>query len=284
MNLNRRDMMMGAAGVVAASPFAPPVVPRGPDTRCNFTGAVKQGGLVIGRAPGGQRVSVDGTPVNLSAAGTFAFGFAFDRTDPSHVAIGYADGSREELDVLPIVRQYEVQAISGLPPKLVSPSAKDQARIDREHALVAEVRKTDSDSIWFSDPFDWPATGIISSAFGSSRSLNGVKQVPHFGVDIAAGAGAPILAPASGRVLIAEEFLLEGNFTMLDHGHGVFTSYMHQSKHLVKSGENVDRGQKIGLVGQTGRATGPHLHWGMNWFQVRLDPSLSTRSVTPTRS
>jgi len=249
--------------------------------RYRFFSERKQGGLVVGQAESAKRATLDGAPLRLSPEGIFAFGLAYDQTKPSRLTLAYGDGTEADLDVTPAVRQYEVQNVTGLPPNLVSPSPEDQQRIQREHALVAEARKADTGETWFAEPFEWPANGVITSLFGSQRSLNGVRSAPHFGVDIAAAEGAPVRAPANAKVLIAQEFLLEGNYTMLDHGHGVFTGYMHQSKSSVKPGDSVERGQQIGLVGKTGRATGPHLHWSLNWFQVRLDPSLSARLPAP---
>ena len=104
------------------------------------------------------------------------------------------------------------------------------------------------------------------------------------GVDMANAEGTPIRAPANATVSIADDFYLDGGFTLLDHGHGVSTCYLHQSKRMVQAGDIVQRGQVIGLIGQTGRATGPHLHWAMNWFQVKLDPSLSTLTPLPPRT
>jgi murein DD-endopeptidase MepM/ murein hydrolase activator NlpD len=183
--------------------------------------------------------------------------------------------------VTPVARKYEVQRISGLPEAFVTPPPEIAARIAAEHARIAEERKRDSELASFAEPFDWPAAGIMSGVFGSQRILNGEPKSPHFGVDIAAPEGTPVHAPADGIVSDSSECYLEGNFTMIDHGHGVFTSYFHQSKRVVASGDRVQRGALIGLVGKTGRATGPHLHWGMNWFQVRLDPSRSTRTLAP---
>ncbi len=124
----------------------------------------------------------------------------------------------------------------------------------------------------------------MSGVFGSQRIDNGTPMSPHFGVDMANATGTPIRSPTDAIVLLTDEFYLEGGFTLLDHGHGVFTHYMHQSKRLVAVGDAVKRGDPIGHIGQTGRATGPHLHWGMNWFQVKLDPSLSTRTSAPPRT
>ena len=117
--------------------------------------------------------------------------------------------------------------------------------------------------------------------FGSQRIDNGVAMSPHYGVDMAAPVGTPIHAPADGVVSISDDYYLDGGFTLIDHGQGVSTSYLHQSRRLVKAGDAVRRGQRIGAIGATGRATGAHLHWAMNWFQVRLDPSRSTRKPKP---
>ena len=278
---SRREIAFGGAAIAALA-IAP--TGRAQAARIQLSGSMKQGGLVIGRAAGAVSARVDSAPVKVSPDGIFTFGLEYDQTTPSLVAVGFSDGSSETASVAAVIRQYETQTINGLPEHLVKPTAEEQKRIDGEHARVAEARKTNSDATWFAEPFDWPADGIISGLFGSQRILNGVPSAPHFGVDIAAGEGAPIRACASATVLLADEFFLEGNFTLLDHGHGVFTSYMHQSKLLVKLGDQIERGQMIGRVGKTGRATGPHLHWGMNWFQVRLDPSLSTRLPAPTKA
>jgi murein DD-endopeptidase MepM/ murein hydrolase activator NlpD len=157
-------------------------------------------------------------------------------------------------------------------------------RRKREVAMIVAARAKDTEADWFAKKFDWPARGIVSGVFGSRRILNGKPMDPHFGVDIAAPAGTPIAAPAPARVALAgPDFYLEGGLTILDHGHGVTTCYLHQRKQLVKEGDTVARGQVIGEVGMTGRATGPHLHWGMNWFQMRLDPSRSVGTPAPVK-
>jgi murein DD-endopeptidase MepM/ murein hydrolase activator NlpD len=253
-------------------------------SRVSLTGSMEQGSLVIGKVDPGSDVKINGGTVLVSKDGTFAFGFEYDQKSPMALAIKFPDGTSETREVAAVARKYEVQSITGLPQHLVTPSPEEQARIAREHARVAEARKRDSNYDWFAEPLDWPASGIISGLFGSQRILNGIPSAPHFGVDIAAPEGAPIHAPAGAKVLIADAFLLEGNYTQLDHGHGVFTGYLHQSRQLVKEGDAVARGQQIGAVGKTGRATGPHLHWAMNWFQVRLDPSRSTRTPAPART
>jgi murein DD-endopeptidase MepM/ murein hydrolase activator NlpD len=275
--IHRRSFLAASAALAAL-----PRAAFAQDARMTLPSVTPQGSLVVGKTLPGTSVKVDSRILHLSPEGQFAFGLEYDQTKPSKLVAVYPDGTSQTLDVIPDLRQYEVQKINGLPEQQAHPSAPDiVARIQHEHALVGEARKTDSDLTFFAEPLDWPAKGIISGVFGSQRILNGVPAAPHFGVDIAGGEGAPIHAPAGGTVLLAEQFFLEGGYTLIDHGHGVFTGYMHQSVQLVRAGDAVTRGQQIGNIGHTGRATGPHLHWQMNWFNVRLDPSLSTRTPKP---
>ncbi|HXL98834.1 MAG TPA: M23 family metallopeptidase [Rhizomicrobium sp.] len=277
--MGRRLFLAGSAALTVL-----PRIAFAQGARTTLGGSTMQGGLAVGKTEPGAAITVDAKPVRVSSRGDFAFGFAYDQKTPSIVAARYADGTTETHDVTPTARQYETQSVNQLPQKFVTPPPEDEARVHREHERLAQARLVDSDMDWFAEPLDWPAKGIISGVFGSQRILNGVPSAPHFGVDIAGGQGAPIHAPANATVLMAEDFFLEGGFTLLDHGHGVFTEYLHQSKFLVKPGDSVARGQPIGEIGMSGRATGPHLHWAMNWFQVRLDPSLSTATPAPPKA
>jgi len=249
--------------------------------RLVIKGAMEQGSLALGYAQKGASVSVDGEKLRLSPGGVFAFGFAYDQSKPSTVAVTWPDGTMETETYLPTVRRYEIQRVNGLPQNTVTPPPEVLARIKTEAAAIYEARQRDTDGSDFLNGFDWPAPGIESGVFGSQRIDNGVPMAPHFGVDMAAPTGTPIHAPADGTVSLSADHYLNGGFTLIDHGQGVSTSYLHQSKRLVREGETVKRGQLIGHIGKTGRATGPHLHWAMNWFEVRLDPSLSTRKPKP---
>jgi murein DD-endopeptidase MepM/ murein hydrolase activator NlpD len=251
--------------------------------RLTFAGPLEQGSLVVGTAKGAA-VAVNGLPARVSPEGIFAFGFSYDQTKSNSIVAKFQDGKSEMREIVPVVRKYDIQTISGLPEKYVTPAPEALERIKRENALVTEVRKHDTAATAFAQPFDWPAKGIVSGTFGSQRIDNGTPMAPHFGVDIAAPANSPIHAPADGIVSLAEpDFYLTGGTTMLDHGHGVSTVYIHQNELRVKLGDAVKRGDLIGLVGMKGRATGPHLHWGMNWFQMRLDPSRSTATPAPDK-
>ncbi len=277
--ITRRVALALGAGALAAPAWA-----RAATERLSLTGSMKQGGLVVGRTEPGARVTLDGEALRLSPEGVFCFGLEWDRTKPAHLAAQYADGAGDARDVTAIVRQYDVQHVNGLPQNTVTPPAEVIERIRAEHARLAAARKTDSEHVWFVDPFEWPAPGIMSGVFGSQRIDNGTPMAPHFGVDMANIEGTPIHAPADAVVLLTDEFYLEGGFMLLDHGHGVFTHYMHQSARLANVGDTVKRGDVIGRIGKSGRATGPHLHWGMNWFQMKLDPSLWTKTDRPPKA
>jgi murein DD-endopeptidase MepM/ murein hydrolase activator NlpD len=278
----RRSFLLGTVALALAPGCATAIPPR----RLSFSGAVKQGGLVIGKTEPGAQVTVNGTPVLISQNGLFAFGFEYDQKNRTVVSARFADGMMETRKLTPEARKYEVQRINGLPEQEAHPTDPAiVARIDRENRMIVEARKRDTPSVAFAEPFDWPVSGIISSLFGSQRFLNGIPSAPHFGIDIAAPEGTPIRAPADGTVSLAEpDFYLTGGTTVLDHGHSVFTIYIHQSALKAKTGDAVKRGDTIGLVGMKGRATGPHLHWGLNWFQMKLDPSLSTRTPAPAKA
>jgi murein DD-endopeptidase MepM/ murein hydrolase activator NlpD len=249
--------------------------------RFSVSGAMEQGSLALGTAPPGSQVALDGRPLAVMADGRFTFGFAYNQTKPSLVTVRYPDGGGDSKSFTPSVRQYEIQRVNGLPQETVTPPPQVEARIAREAAAIYLARLTESEGSDFLSGFDWPAPGIESGVFGSQRIDNGVPVEPHFGVDMAAPVGTPIHSPASGTVSISDDYYLDGGFTLIDHGQGVSTCYLHQSKRLVKAGDRVTRGQLIGHIGQTGRATGPHLHWAMNWFEVKLDPSRSTRKPKP---
>jgi len=268
--VHRRDVITGGLSLAA-------LVVLGAQARAEATlsGKLVQGALIRGRTEPGARVSIDGRRLAVSEDGQFAFGFAYNQVKRTTLKIVLTDGSTEERPIEPEKREYKVQRISGLPGKLVDPPADVLARIARENKLIGAARAHDTQKAWFAQDFGWPVTGTITGVYGSQRILNGVPKQPHFGVDIAAPEGRAIRAPADAVVAMAEEDLyFTGGTMILDHGHGVSTSYLHMSRLDVKVGERMGKGDVIGAVGKTGRATGPHLCWRLNWFQERLDPAL----------
>jgi murein DD-endopeptidase MepM/ murein hydrolase activator NlpD len=272
--VKRRAFLAGSLSCLALPVFADTV-------RFSVTGAMEQGSMALGSAPPGSQVALDGRPLDVTADGRFAFGFAYDQTKPSLVTVRYPDGGGDSRSFTPSVRQYEIERVNGLPQETVTPPREVLARINKEAETVYLARLRQSAGDDFISGFDWPAPGIESGVFGSQRIDNGVPVTPHFGVDMAAPVGTPIRAPASGVVTVTGEYYLDGGYTQIDHGQGISTGYLHQSRRQVAVGDRVTRGQLIGLIGQTGRATGPHLHWTLNWFEVKLDPSRSTRKPKP---
>lgn len=248
----------------------------------DLTGAAEQGGLVRGQTEPDARVTLDGRAVRVAPDGRFIFGFGRDA--PAHAALdlAFADGTKlhRELDVKP--RQWDIRRIDGLPARQVTPDPEMAARIRRDKEEVDRARAIDSDALFFETALQWPALGPISGIYGSQSILNGEPRQPHYGVDVAAPPGTPVAAAAPGTVSLAERDLyLTGGTIIIDHGYGLSTTYMHLSSVDVAAGQAVAAGQSIGKVGATGRVTGPHLDWRVNWYEVRLDPMLVAGPMPP---
>ena len=234
-----------------------------------------QGGMVIGQVEPGARVWADGRRIPLAPDGRFVLGFARKAAPVVRLKVRHADGKVERLRLKIAQRKYRVQRINGLPKRKVTPSKQDLARIRRDIAEVKAARAIERKAEDFTEPFIWPVTGPISGVYGSQRILNGKPRRPHMGVDIARPTGTRVVAPADGVVVFARpDLFFTGGTLIIDHGMRMNTTYCHLSKLLVKQGDHVRQGQPIGLVGATGRATGPHLHWGANVREVRIDPRL----------
>jgi len=266
-----------AAGIFALFLLLPffPALADAPEQGLNLRGPLVQGALVIGETVPSARVTLDGRALMVSSQGVFAFGFGRDHGPIAKLEVQFPDGRRETRTLSVAPRNYNIQRIDGIAPKFVSPPADALARIARESQQKKAARSVMRDATWFEQTFIWPAKGRISGVFGSQRFYNGEPRRPHYGVDIAADTGAPIVAPADGVVTLAEsDMYFEGGLIFLDHGQGVTSYYMHLSRIDVRPGETVRQGQSLGAVGSTGRSTGPHLHWAMFWHEAHLDPSV----------
>lgn len=235
---------------------------------------VLQGQLVVAHVVPGSTVVLDGQPLRVGADGTVVFGAGRDAPGPLQVTIRHGLAERRvRIAVTP--RDWPVERINGVPPKTVNPPPAIAARIAREQAGVAAARERDDNREDFLRGFVWPVHGRISGRFGNQRIYNGDPRAPHSGMDIAVPVGTPVRAPAAGVVTFAAPSLyLTGGTVLIDHGFGLSSNFLHLSKLEVHVGERVRQGQVIALSGKTGRATGPHLHWGFNWFGTRLDPLL----------
>lgn len=246
----------------------------------HLEGEFRQGGLVVGKTAPGAQVQVQGRQMRVSADGVFLIGIGRDDPGPVEIRITGAEG-RERIDRVPVVtRDYRIQRIDGLPEKQVSPPADVLERIRAEAAMTRAARSRDDPRTDFLAGFIWPLEGPVTGVYGSQRILNGQPRTPHFGVDVAAAVGTPVVAPADGVVsLVHPDMYYSGGTLVMDHGHGLSTTFIHLSRILVAEGQRVERGQVVAEVGATGRATGPHLDWRMNLLEIRLDPEL----VAPPR-
>ena len=243
-------------------------------TKVVLEGDFVQGGLVKGKINKDLDVKFKEKVLRKSTDGNFVIGFGRDHPKEVNLYI-FVDENwiLKKLDIKQ--RKYKTQVINGLQKKMVTPPQSFWDRIKKENRVIKEVRSLDSNVDFIFQKFNWPVQGIISGVFGSQRILNGKPKRPHYGIDIAAKKGTKVVAPTDSIVRMAEKNLYyTGGTIMLDHGHGVTSVYSHLSSIDVKVGEKVSKNQKIGEVGSTGRSTGPHLDWRVNWFDQRLDPLL----------
>ncbi|HUQ12677.1 MAG TPA: M23 family metallopeptidase [Novosphingobium sp.] len=247
--------------------------------RFEYAGEPTQGGWIRGRAPfGTTALSLDGAAVELSSDGIFLVAFDRDAT-PSATLVARIGEGRTVTETLAIApRAWPIEHIDADQRPAAIPSTEFQRIRAGELARIAAARSIHTASAGWRQDFRWPVTGRISGRFGSQRVYRGTPGSYHSGIDIAGGAGTTFVAPADGVVILAagEPFTLEGNLLMIDHGHGLNSAFLHASELLVREGEAVRRGQAIGRIGMTGRATGPHLHWSLKWREARLDPILLT--------
>ncbi len=171
-------------------------------------------------------------------------------------------------------KAYEEQHLTLQNKRWVDPTAEDLKRIAGDVRLSRKAYNTFRQTGEVPGRFRLPVTGRLSSPFGLRRFFNGEARNPHSGLDLAAPAGTPVQAPASGRVLATGNLFFNGNSIFIDHGQGLVTMFCHLSEIDVKAGQTIAAGDIIGKVGMTGRATGPHLHWSVSLNDSRVDPML----------
>jgi murein DD-endopeptidase MepM/ murein hydrolase activator NlpD len=238
-------------------------------------GEMTQGSLIRGQVPVGHQVWLNDIPLKISAEGYFAFGFGRDAKLTQQLR--WLDNKGEQhIKLLKLqVRTYNIQKIEGIPNQYVSPPKAVSDRIKQDNQQVANARTVDDERSDFYQDFIWPAAGPISGVYGSRRVFNGTPKRPHFGVDVASPTGTPVYAPADGIVtLFVADMYYSGGTMIIDHGHGVSSTFLHLSKGHVKAGTTIKQGDLVAEIGATGRATGAHLDWRINWFKERLDPAL----------
>jgi len=234
-----------------------------------------QGGLILGNTNPSNRIEFLGGEVRINPHGDFVVGLGRDAKPSVDLIETTASGKVITHTYAVEQRTYNEQKITGVPKKTVNVPESALPRIRKEVRATKKARKVDSELQYFLQKFIWPAQGIISGVYGSRRYYNGVPKRPHFGVDIAAPQGSAVIAPASGVItLVYENMYFSGGTVIMDHGHGISSTFIHLHKAHVKVGDAVKQGQLIAEIGSTGRSTGPHLDWRMNWFDQRLDPQL----------
>ena len=246
-----------------------------------FNAEPEQGGFIWGKVTPGSTVSLDGKPLDVLEDGTTFLGFGRDAAKTAELSVVAEGNSGQNCEqTLQVARRdYRIQRVEGVPAKTVHPPEEQLVRIRKEAAMVRKARAEHIERpeliAALIDGFIWPIEGPISGVYGSQRYYNGEPGRPHYGVDVAAAKGSVVHSPGAGVVTLAEpDLFYSGGTIVVDHGYSVSSSFLHLSKVLVKVGDEVKAGDILGEVGATGRATGPHLDWRMNWRKARIDPQL----------
>jgi murein DD-endopeptidase MepM/ murein hydrolase activator NlpD len=263
--LKRRVLLLAGLALCAA----PVLAAARPWT---LRGEFEQGAVLFGHTDPAAQVALDGRKLSLTSKGDFVFGFDRDAGPDAELSVTLPGQAAVVKHYTVRKRDWKIQHVEGLPPELVNPPPETEARIAAEAELIHAARGRDTASNDFTQAFIWPSKGRVSGVFGSQRILNGTPKQPHYGVDVAVPTGTRVTAPAGGIVTLAQpDLYFTGGTVIIDHGHGLFTVLVHLSKLLVREGQRVSRGEEMALSGATGRATGPHLHWGMYWFEAHVD-------------
>ncbi|WP_286232460.1 M23 family metallopeptidase [Thalassotalea sediminis] len=241
-------------------------------------GEIQQGGLIIGKTLPKSKVTLDNENLMLSPDGDFVFGFSRDENKTHTLIVKHPNGKVITKTLKPKAQSYNIQRVEGIAKKIMNPDPESVKRAKKDAEQVYLARNHVSKRVDFANGFIAPAKGTITGVYGSQRFYNGKPGRPHYGLDYAGPTGTPVTAPASGVVtLYVPDMFYSGGTMIIDHGHGVTSTFLHLSDSYVKEGDVVEKGEKVAAMGATGRVTGPHLDWRINWKHVKLDPALALK-------
>ncbi len=261
-------------GLILFALFALLAGPVQADVPLELTGSAAEGGLMLGKTAPGAAVTFDGKPVRVSASGDFLLGFGRDDAGRKQLAVSLGSENLSH-EIAVADRDFRIERIDGLPRRKVTPDPEALKRIRAEKAEMNAAKTITEDTAHYLSGFRWPATGRLSGVYGSQRILNGKPRRPHYGTDVAAPEGTPVTAVAGGTVTFVHPGMyFNGKTVLIDHGLGLRSVYIHLSETSVKAGDRVMAGARIGAIGATGRATGPHLHFGLTLDDTPIDPEL----------
>ena len=239
-----------------------------------ISGYPVEGNLIVARTNPSNKIKINNEFLEIDESGIFVFGFHRDEENPIKLVIINNENEQFKTSIKPIKRVYKIQRIDGLKKSMVTPPEDTISRIKSDRKKVNKARKVKLEMGDFIQGFDWPLKGLITGVYGSQRILNDIPKSPHFGIDISVPIGTSVKAPASGIVTLTEDLYYSGYTVILNHGLNINSTFLHLSEINVNLGDRIGRGDLIGHSGDTGRSTGPHLDWRIDWNGKRLDAEM----------
>ena len=239
-----------------------------------ISGYPVEGNLIVARTNPYNKIKINNEFLEIDESGIFVFGFHRDEENPIKLVIINNENEQFKTSIKPIKRVYKIQRIDGLKKSMVTPPEDTISRIKSDRKKVNRARKVKLEMGDFIQGFDWPLKGLITGVYGSQRILNDIPKSPHFGIDISVPIGTSVKAPASGIITLTEDLYYSGYTVILNHGLNINSTFLHLSEINVNVGDRIGRGDLIGHSGDTGRSTGPHLDWRIDWNGKRLDAEM----------
>ena len=239
-----------------------------------ISGYPVEGNLIVARTNPSNKIKINNEFLEIDESGIFVFGFHRDEENPIKLVIINNENEQFKTSIKPIKRVYKIQRIDGLKKSMVTPPEDTISRIKSDRKKVNKARKVKLEMGDFIQGFDWPLKGLITGGYGSQRILNDIPKSPHFGIDISVPIGTSVKAPASGIITLTEDLYYSGYTVILNHGLNINSTFLHLSEINVNVGDRIRRGDLIGHSGDTGRSTGPHLDWRIDWNGKRLDAEM----------